>query len=90
MRSCQLVLGEACRLEVAAEEVVRRGHRQVELQCVEHDLLHGQDLFLGVGAVTDVDKVPHLRHSRHGMSVRWPTLLNKFAGCTGCENVFYV
>jgi hypothetical protein len=41
------------------DEDVRGGHREVELERVEHVLLHGQDFVTRVGVVGDVDEVVH-------------------------------
>ena len=38
-----------------------RGHRQIETQNVEHNLLHVQDLIPVVGAVGDVDEITDFR-----------------------------
>ena len=53
-----LVLAARC-LEEAAQEGVGSGHCEVELEGVQDKLLHGEDLFLGVCLVGDVDKIPH-------------------------------
>ena len=55
------VLAGPAGLEETQQEVEGGRKAELELEGVQHQLLHAQDLLLGVGFVRDVDEVPDLR-----------------------------
>lgn len=69
-----LLLVRSSSLQQPNYENIRGRHREVELQCVEHVLLHGQHLVTRIGIVWDVHEVVHfgspdffiLRSQEHG------------------------
>ena len=55
-------------LQETPEEEPRGGHCQLKVQCVQHTVLHPQDVLPGVGVVCDVAEFLHL-NSTHASSI---------------------
>ena len=53
-------LGRTCQLDVTLEEIMRSWHGQFKRQYLEDQMLHTQNLLLGVRIVGDVHKFSNL------------------------------
>lgn len=63
--------------EEAAQEEARCRRRQLKAQCVQHTVLHSQDLLLCVGVVRDVTELFHLHKTCGPVVAFLPPCLGK-------------